>query len=555
MSQEKDEKSKASAKADGTAPADASKRPYATIDGKATEIPSVAAAGGKPPTPPSAPASSTAAPLTAAGASPAAKPTTTPPAAAAPSGASKPAVAASTASTAKPAAVTSKPAPTAAASGGFATWLPSLISGAAGAILALFGLGSLGLIGGDPQSAAMADRLAVLEKSLATKPAADATKQLAATEARLASVETTAKDLAAAQATLAADAKALESRAASQAPAATAAADRIQKLEQQLSDLAAAAATDPQRGRIPALADITTRLGSLDTQLTTRSATLKAELGQELEKRLSASAETAETARARLAQRTQTLETTLKSVGDDTTALRTTVDGLKGDLEARFKAAAKPADVAAAIEPVAAKITGLEKNLAGVVRSEQDRNATAGNILLSIELASLKRALDRGGKYTAELAAVKKVGGDKLNLTVLETAQTTGVPSLTVLTTEFRSLAYTMLDAEAQPADGSVLDRMLAGAKSVVRVRKVVHGADDTSTEAVIGRMEAHLKDGRLAELLDEGKKLPDKPRATAANWLDKIKARYTIETALADLEQTLKNALAGAADVKKGAN
>jgi hypothetical protein len=67
--------------------------------------------------------------------------------------------------------------------------------------------------------------------------------------------------------------------------------------------------------------------------------------------------------------------------------------------------------------------------------------------------------------------------------------------------------------------------------------------------------MEAHLKDGRLAELLDEGKKLPDKPRATASGWLDKIKARFTIETALADLEQTLKNALAGAADVKKGAN
>ncbi len=549
MSQEKDDKSKASGKPDGTIPSDPSKRPYATIDGKATEIPAVSSAGTKPSVTATVNAASSAAPAAAA-----AKPATTPPTPASPA---KPGPA--TGATAR--ATNSQPASTAippkapAQATGIAAWLPSLISGAAGAILALFGLGSLGLIGGDPNSAAMADRLAVLEKSLAAKPAADNAKQLAATDARLATIETTAKDLAAAQATLIADAKALEARAATQAPAASAAADRIQKLEQQLSDLAAAAATDPQRGRIPALADITTRLGSLDTQLTTRSATLKAELGQELEKRLSASAETAETARARLAQRTQALETTLKSVGDDTTALRTTVDGLKGDLEARFKATAKPADVAAAIEPVATKITGLEKNLAGVVRSEQDRNATAGNILLSIELTNLKRALDRGGKYTSELAAVKKVGGDKLNLAVLETAQTTGVPSLANLTTEFRSLAYTMLDAETQPADGSVLDRMLAGAKSVVRVRKVVHGADDTSTEAVIGRMEAHLKDGRLAELLDEGKKLPDKPRATASVWLDKIKARFTIETALADLEQTLKNALAGAADVKKGAN
>jgi hypothetical protein len=112
-----------------------------------------------------------------------------------------------------------------------------------------------------------------------------------------------------------------------------------------------------------------------------------------------------------------------------------------------------------------------------------------------------------------------------------------------------------MLDVEAEPSEGGVLDRMLAGAKSVVRVRKVVHSADDKSTEATIGRMEAHLKDGRLGDVLEEAKKLPEKPRVTAGAWLDKIKARFTIETALADLEQSLKNALAGSADVKKGAN
>ncbi len=546
MSQEKDDKAKGSAKADGLGAPDVSKRPHATIDGKATEIPTIAATGAKP------------AGATAQAASPAsttASTTSSVKPAAAPAGASvaasaKPAAAASAAATAPKAAAVKPAAPS-----GASLWLPSLISGATGAVLALFGLGSLGLIGGDPQSAAMADRMVALEKSLAGKPSADQGKLAAAADARLVALETAAKDLAAQQAQLVVDTKALEARTASQSPAAAAAADRIQKLEGQLADLAAAAATDPQRGRIPALAQITTRLGDLDTQLTTRSATLKSELSQELEKRLAASSDTAETARARLSQRTQSLETTLKSVADDTTALRTTVDGLKGDLETRFKATAKPADVTAAIEPVTSKITGLEKNLANVVRSEQDRNATAGNILLSIELGNLKRALDRGGKYTSELAAVKKVGGDKLNLAVLETAQTTGVPSLATLTTEFRTLAYNMLDAEVQPADGSVLDRMLAGAKSVVRVRKVAHSADDTSTEAVIGRIETHLKDGRLAELLDEARKLPEKPAKTAASWLDKIKARYTIETALSDIEQSLKNALAGAAEVKKGAN
>jgi hypothetical protein len=234
--------------------------------------------------------------------------------------------------------------------------------------------------------------------------------------------------------------------------------------------------------------------------------------------------------------------------------LRGTVDSLKGDLDTRFRATAKPADVAAAIEPVTSKIVGLEKNLANVVRSEQDRNATAGNILLSIELGNLKRAIDRGGRYAPELAAVKKVGGDKLNLAVLESAQTSGVPSLAALTTEFRALAYTMLDAEADPDQGSVMDRLLASAKSVVRVRKVQHSADDKSTEATVGRMEGLLKEARLADVLDESKKLGDKPLTVAAPWLKKIEARNAIETALTDLDQSLKNALAGSAQVQKGA-
>ena len=550
MSQDNDDKSKSSG-SPGAAPplsqpADPAKRPYATIDLKATELPG--AKGGVPPASTAKPAappsgSTTAAPKTSATstAQPAAASATTKPAAAA----SGPTVAKSLAASTPPAAVSS--------------WLPSLIAGSAGAALTLLGLGSMGLIGGDQSATELSGRMATLEKSIAASGApAAVTRQLASAEARLAAIETSTRDLATNHAALSADAKALDTRLTAQTPATTAAAtavDKVQKLEQQLADLAAAASSDPQRGRIPALAQITTKLGDLDTQIATRASTLKAELSQELEKRLATSAETAETARARLAQRTQNIEQTLKSLGDDSTSLRSAVDGMKSDLDTRFKATTKPADVVAAIEPVTSKVDGLAKDLAGVVRSEQDRNATAGNILLSIELANLKRALDRGGNYSAELAAVKKAGGSKLNLAVLESAQSSGIPSQAALTKEFSSLAYTMLDAETEPADGTVLERMLAGAKSVVRVRKVVHSDDDKGTEATIGRMETFLKDGRLGEVLDESKKLAGKPLAVAAPWLKKIEARNTIETALASLEQNLKNALAGSVQSQKGAN
>ena len=513
---------------------DASKRPYATIDGKAVEVAGAKADFGKAETPKTgAPAGPV---KIAAPSQPATAKTGTTPQNGERKSVSPP----------------SRPMASAAPPSALAPWLPSLISGAAGAVLALLGLGSLGLLGGDPNSGSLAARLAALERSPAT-PVADATKQLAAAETRLAALEGTARDLAQQNAGLTAEAKALADRLAAQGPGATAASDRIQKLEQQLADLAAAAASDPQRGRIPALAQITTKLGDLDTQLTTRTASLKAEVSQDIEKRLATAAETAEAARARLAQRTQSLETTLKSVGDDTTALRTTVDGLKSDLDTRFSATAKPADVAAAIGPVTSKVDGLAKDLASVVRSEQDRNATAGNVLLSLELANLKRAIDRGGSYASELAAVKKAGAGKLNLAVLETAQSSGLPSLATLSKEFSSLAYTMLDAEADPAEGSVLDRMVASAKSVVRVRKVTHNADDKGTEATIGRMELALKDGRLGDVLEQSKQLAAKPLVAVAPWLKKVEARYTIETALADLDQSLKNALAGSADLQKG--
>ena len=460
MSQEKDDKSKPST-AQGTTgsdkPGDPAKRPYATLDLKATEV-----KGGE---------------KAAAGSAVAAAASTWnnkadangKPQAATPSPSQLSAGTAKTATPDAPASLppkaTAKPAeskPAAAAPSTASVWLPSLVSGAAGAILAMLGLGSMGLIGGDTTSGTLADRLAALETAVRTQPSADVAKQVAAANSRLATIEAENKTLADSQAALTADAKALDAKLANQTPSAAAAAERIQKLEQQLADLSAAAATDPQRGRIPALAQITTKLGDLDTQLTTRTSGLKAEMSQEMEKRLAKADETAEAARARLAQRTQSLEQTVKSVADDTTSLRAAVDGLKGDLETRFKAAAKPADVAAAVEPVTTKIAGLEKNLAGVVRSEKDRNATAGNILLSIELGNLKRAIDRGGKYASELASVKKVGGDKLNLTVLESAQASGVPSLATLGTEFRELAYKMLDAEAEPEQGGVVDRLLA---------------------------------------------------------------------------------------------
>ena len=106
---------------------------------------------------------------------------------------------------------------------------------------------------------------------------------------------------------------------------------------------------------------------------------------------------------------------------------------------------------------------------------------------------------------------MKKNAGGRLNLTVLEKFQNQGVPTIVDLAKAFQPLANAILDAVAEPANGSIVDRLLTSAKTVVRVRKTSHSPDDVSAEAVVGRMETALKESRLGDVLSEAKKLPPK--------------------------------------------
>jgi hypothetical protein len=564
-------------------PADTSsiKRPHATIDLKATEIVT--------PNPNTAKPSTTAGPAAtvANAAKVEIKPTTGPSGSstttsATQSTASNTSQAKSTATNTTAAAAAAARGVTPTASGqssGQPSGIASLLgAGLVGGILSLvgstfalpfLGLGDTATTAQEP-SPAVARRLGALEQSIrerAAQPAtADASAKVAQAEARIVKLEEQARSLLEAQGRLVESNKDLTGKLGKASnDDATA---RIVKLEEQLTTIAAAA-DDPQRsGRVPQLAQITGKLSDLETALTTATTTLRRDVAKDVETRMTAANEASEAARsgtqridrdlagiktesARLGQRTQAIELNLKSLGDDTGTLKTTLESLRGELVSR----AKPADVQSALAPVAAKIASLEKNVQGVVKSEQDRNVNAERIVLSLELANLKRALDRGGKFTTELAAVKKVAGTTLDLSALEAIQNEGVATLPALTTEFRSLANTMLDLDAEPADASVVDRLLTGAKSIIRVRKVNHAPGDTSSEAVIGRMEAGLKDGRLADVITEGKKLAPKVVTPAQGWLKRIEARHAVDTSLTGLEAQLKTSLTGSSEPKKGNN
>ena len=182
--------------------------------------------------------------------------------------------------------------------------------------------------------------------------------------------------------------------------------------------------------------------------------------------------------------------TALKTDSDRAAAsLKTTqeeIKRLKADLDARLATFAKPEDVSSAVGPINGKLAALQQDVQGVIKSEGDRSTTAERIVLSLELANLKRAIDRGNAYAPELEQARKVAGTNVDLAPLERFALEGVPTPTELRAQFKPVAFKIIDAEEQPADASIVDRLLAGASSVVRVRKTSHSPDDKSIEAVV---------------------------------------------------------------------
>jgi hypothetical protein len=401
------------------------------------------------------------------------------------------------------------------------TFLSHVAAGVAGAVLTLIAAALSGIFSSDAGNQGqvapdVTKRLAALEQTVRQRPAApagDVATKLAAAEAKLKALEDQTRSLAAvgdAQAKLAADVKALEGRGASPELA-----DRLAKIE---TALAAASAGDPS-ARGP------------------QEAALAAKLA-ELEKLANDAIEAARSAANRGDRDLAVLKT-------DTNRLGARFDALKGDIEERLRSAAKSADLAA----VQAKISAFEQEVQGLLKGEGERRSNTQRVLLTLEITNLKRAMDRGDRYSTELDAVRKVAGNTLNLAPLERYSLEGVPPLPALAKDFRRVANAAIDADAEQADASVWDRLVSGARSLVRVRKTGHTADDTSAEAVLGRMETALKEGRVGEVLAQAGKLPPKAAAAADDWLRRLQARYAVDQSLTEIETALKSSLAARAE------
>jgi hypothetical protein len=547
-----------SAGKDASRPGDTAgqKRPHATLDLKATEIKEQPAQD-----PPKAAPEATAKSSASASASSAKREET--------AAAGKPAAGATAA----------RPASSPSKAGAFFT---HLAAGIAGGALALAGshlvstqatYNSLDAASLKVRAGQIEERVAALEgapKPITPDP--ELAQKLGDAASRVAKLEEASNAIPAlreAQEKLASETKGL-AEAAARASADTADRDRIAKLEERLSMLAAAD-TGPDGGRLPQLAAITGKIADLEASIGAQIAALRKSIPADIGDRLAEVAEASEAAKsgtqrfdrelaaarteaARIGQRVEASKAeadrhavAFEAIQEDARKLTAALGELKTSVGAELKGVARPADVSAAIAPVASKVAALEQSLQGVVKSEEGRNANAERIVLSLELGNLKRAVDSGRPYAPELERVRKAAGGTMDLSALDRYKDAGVPSLPDLERAFRPVMNGIIDAAAEPAEGSVVERLIAGAKSVVRVRKVSHSDEDQSAEATVARIEAALKEGRLGEVLEHAKAIPPQAAGPADDWLQALKARYTVDQAIAGAEGELKASLTGA--------
>lgn len=292
--------------------------------------------------------------------------------------------------------------------------------------------------------------------------------------------------------------------------------ERIAGLERRMSGLeegrqAASGATAALQGRIEKL-----------------EATLAA-----LERTASQGGDVAGTAaiRARIGEAVSELEPRLAALRSDMDALSSRVEDLS-----------EAAPEGGALAGQAARLEALERGLEAV----RDESAGAGGAALAIRLNALSRAAGKGEPYAAQLEALKAAAPDDAGLAALDAWASAGAPSLAALQRRFPERAKAALDAApAADGDGSLVDRFLDSARSVVRVRRADGEAGGPG--AVLSRMESRLREGDLDAAVALAGELPAPGREALAPWLDDARARIALDAALASTSDGLARRLAGA--------
>ena len=230
--------------------------------------------------------------------------------------------------------------------------------------------------------------------------------------------------------------------------------------------------------------------------------------------------------------------------------LQKEVEALKAKLGALAEAhlAGDTSDLAPQLTTLDQRIAKLEATLPELSTAIDRSSASAKSGAAAIAFANLRNAITAGRPYAAELAALKSLIPDLGDLGALPSHAETGIPTEAALADALTKLAEASAAPPPAPAQTSILDSMMASAKSAISIRRI--GADATGDEpaAVLARAEAALNQGDLAAAIKEVESLPAQERDPFAGWLADAQARASANDTLSKLESTVLVSLGGGA-------
>ncbi len=205
------------------------------------------------------------------------------------------------------------------------------------------------------------------------------------------------------------------------------------------------------------------------------------------------------------------------------------------------KAAGTADQAATAANEAGGRIAALEtriSDLAGKVSEGSGQEQVAR----AVAATALKSAIDRGAPFMGELETFASVAGASEAIDSLRGMAAGGVPTRGEISEEAPAAAYAMIEAgQAPPSDASLLDRLTASAKSLIKVRPTGN-VEGESVAAVAARIEAAVKRGDYAKALDEYDGLPDAPKRAGASFATKVKARMEADLLVEDVLSSALN-------------
>ena len=180
---------------------------------------------------------------------------------------------------------------------------------------------------------------------------------------------------------------------------------------------------------------------------------------------------------------------------------------------------------------------GARVTEARAVGSADETRATP----LALVGQSVASAIGDGRPYGADLAALKALGAEPDALAKLEPLAAKGAPTAAALREQWEALQGGVLAAVKPAGTGSALERLEAGARSLVQVRRVGAVAGDDPA-ALVSQVDAALAEGDVAGALAAWNKLPQAAQDRSRDWAAAARGR---EAAAAAADGVVNRAIA----------